>query len=179
MSDIVAATGHRPEKLGGYGGDVLRRLSRLATRYLNVHNPKEVITGMALGWDTAVALAAIRLDIPFIAALPFEGQHSTWSPEQQRLYFSILTHASQIVTVASGGFSIEKYQTRNRWMADNCTRVVALWDGSAGGTANMIRYATSPGRWRTIDNLWEVYLNEMDRNIQRGDERNSGGATGR
>lgn len=158
--DVTAATGHRPEKLGGYGQKVLCDLTHLAKRYLRAYEPKEVITGMALGWDTAVALGCIQLHIPFIAALPFEGQERRWSPEQRHMYFSILNHASQIVTVARGGYRTFKYQARNEWMADHCTRVVALWDGSPGGTANMIRYAQGPGRWRTTDNMWDIYRDE-------------------
>lgn len=174
--EIIAATGHRPEKLGGYGAEIQRDLKHLAKRYFLVHRPKQVITGMALGWDQAIALACIQLHIPFIAALPFEGQEQRWSTEQRGLYFSILMHASEIVTVASGGYSTFKYQARNKWMADHCTRLVALWDGSAGGTANMIRYAQGPGRWRTTDNLWELYKGEyLDRRFLRDRGRDANG----
>jgi hypothetical protein len=74
---IIAVTGHRPGKLGGYNADVLSRATLLAAKHLRALDPKEVITGMALGWDTACALAAIRLHIPFTAALPFEEQDRT------------------------------------------------------------------------------------------------------
>jgi uncharacterized phage-like protein YoqJ len=152
---IIAVTGHRPEKLGGHGTVVLCNLAKLATKYLLELQPKEVITGMALGWDQACALAAIKLQIPFIAALPFEGQDSLWSREQRRLYHDILVHAAEVVKVARGGYSAFKFQARNEWMVDRCETVLALWDGSPGGTANMIRYATGPGRWRKLCNVWE------------------------
>jgi uncharacterized phage-like protein YoqJ len=157
---IIAVTGHRPEKLGGHGADVLSRLTLLAARYLRVLNPSEVITGMALGWDTACALAAIRLHIPFVAALPFEGQASRWSVEQRAMYHTILTHASEVVTVATARTDpMFNYQSRNEWMADRCEELLVLWDGSPGGTANMIRYATGPGRWRKLYNVWEDWIN--------------------
>jgi predicted Rossmann fold nucleotide-binding protein DprA/Smf involved in DNA uptake len=61
---ILAFTGHRPSKLGGYGSDVDLKLTRLATKVLDDLKPEQVISGMALGWDQAVAFAAIRAKIP-------------------------------------------------------------------------------------------------------------------
>ncbi|MBD2505253.1 hypothetical protein H6G83_32415 [Anabaena azotica FACHB-119] len=54
--NIIAATGHRPTKLGGYSPAVLSRLTDLATAYFERISPTQVISGMALGWDTAIAI---------------------------------------------------------------------------------------------------------------------------
>jgi uncharacterized phage-like protein YoqJ len=32
-------------------------------------------------------------------------------------------------------------QKRNEWMVDHCDLLIAVWDGSEGGTANCVRYA--------------------------------------
>src|SRR3546814_12439463 len=49
---ILAATGHRPGKLGGYGEDVLARLRKGARSFLErERNATAAISGMALGWD--------------------------------------------------------------------------------------------------------------------------------
>ncbi len=32
-------------------------------------------------------------------------------------------------------------QKRNEWMVDNCDMLVAVWDGTDGGTYNCIDYA--------------------------------------
>ncbi|WP_188052008.1 hypothetical protein [Azospirillum sp. Sh1] len=45
--------------------------------------------------------------------------------------------------------------TRNEWMVDHSDRLLALWDGSQGGTANCVRYARGLGR--PIDNLWSEW----------------------
>ena len=82
---ILAATGHRPDKLGGYSHDILVRLTEFAQHQIRVLGPEKVISGMALGWDQAVALATISLEIPLIAAIPFEGQESVW-PEKSQKY---------------------------------------------------------------------------------------------
>ena len=56
----VAGTGHRPNKLGGYDDDIYQRLVTLAMTYLEETRPKRVISGMALGWDQALAEAAVN-----------------------------------------------------------------------------------------------------------------------
>lgn len=157
---IFAATGHRPDKLGGYGPEVSARLTRFAEAYLDLFfRPSSVITGMALGWDTAWAQAAARLRIPFIAAVPFEGQECRWPLGSQQLYRALLEKAKEVVVVSPGGYDPAKMQIRNQWMVDHADLVVALWNGSSGGTANCVRYAESQGK--PIDNVWSAWSSGM------------------
>jgi uncharacterized phage-like protein YoqJ len=118
--------------------------------------PKKVITGMALGWDTALAEAAIKLHIPYIAAIPFVGQESRWQPAQQDHYFDLLAAAEDVVVVCEGDYAPWKMQRRNEWMVDHSDLVLALWDRSPGGTANCIRYAEERGK--TWLNFWGEYV---------------------
>lgn len=152
---VLAGTGHRPDKLGGYSPVVAARLVDLARAALLKYQPDEVISGMALGWDTALALAAIELGIPLIAAVPFEGQERKWRPEQQEQFRSILALASSVVIVSPGGYAVWKMQTRNEWMVDRATGLLALWNGSGGGTGNCIEYART--RQIEIINLWAAW----------------------
>lgn len=153
---IIAASGHRPDKLGGYGVEVRARLVDLAMTYLLQVGPvDEAISGMALGWDTAWAIAALKLRIPVHAAIPFAGQHLNWPRRSQDLYRAILGQCSQITYVGSAGYSCDKMQDRNRWMADRAGRIAALWNGSPGGTRNCLRYARARGV--PIDNLWQSW----------------------
>lgn len=152
---ILSATGHRPDKLGGYSYEVTNKLTELAEQYLDEVTPDKIISGMALGWDMAWANAGIRLGYPVIAAVPFEGQESMWRNESKRDYFKLLDQCSEIVYVNAPGYAVWKMQSRNEWMVDNSDMVVALWDGSKGGTANCIRYANKVNK--PIVNLWERY----------------------
>lgn len=152
---IICGTGHRPNKLGGYGMAADVRLVNLAEDWLEENRPDKVISGMALGWDTALACAAFNLDIPFIAAIPFEGQESRWPIESQKRFRTLLGVAEQVVYVCEPGYAPWKMQKRNEWMVDNCDRVLALWDGSDGGTGNCIKYTNKVGK--PIINLWENY----------------------
>ncbi|HEY9295305.1 MAG TPA: hypothetical protein VIQ31_02825 [Phormidium sp.] len=144
----IAGTGHRPDKLGGYSDVILDRLTALAYAYLVRVDATHVISGMALGWDTAVCVAALRLGLPVTAAIPFKGQELKWPYKSQQLYHSLLTQCSSSIVLSS-------YQRRNEWMVQQCDRLVALWDGSSGGTANCIRYANAINR--PYDNVWKSW----------------------
>lgn len=151
---ILAGTGHRPDKLGGYSKEVTDKLIDLAVKYIPKDTTK-IISGMALGWDMALAYAAIERNIPFIAAIPFKGQESKWPPYSQSEFNFLLEKAEEIVIVSDGGYGAWKMQVRNKWMVDHCDEVVSLWDGSAGGTANCIKYANSVKK--PITNLWNKF----------------------
>ena len=114
-----------------------------------------MISGMALGWDTAWAIAALRNGIPLVAAVPFAGQSDRW-PVAARIRFDrILEMAQEVVVVSPGGYSGMAMQRRNMWMVDRCDALAALWSGSDGGTANCMRHAAQIGK-PTI-NLWPEF----------------------
>lgn len=124
----------------------------MAEAYLVHESPDEVISGVALGWDTAWAIAALRLGIDLTCAVPFEGQERAWPPQSQQRYHKILRKSHRVEIVCKGSYSAAAMQKRNEWMVDNSDRVVALWDGSSGGTGNCIKYAKR--RNAEIDVLW-------------------------
>lgn len=158
MSVVFAATGHRPQKLGGFGPEVDDRLRRLAFWFFESNRPDRVISGMALGWDMAWAEAAIKMGIPVIAAVPFAGQESAWPGASQVRYRSILALCESTTIVCDGGYAAWKMQKRNQWMVDSSDWLIALWDGTSGGTANCVNYAASKpcGEART-HNLWSYW----------------------
>jgi len=152
---ILAATGHRPDKLGGYSPDVSSMLRRLAASCIGELRPDQVISGMALGWDIAVAEAALLAGVPLTAAVPCRDQDVRWPPEARERYRRILARASRVHVVSPGAYSPAKMQRRNVWMVDRCDLLLALWDGSRGGTANCLAYADLRGRpYRNAWGLW-------------------------
>lgn len=152
---IVAATGHRPEKLGGYGTDLAALRTELAMEWLHSRGATRGITGLALGWDQDVALACYELGIPYIAAVPFAGQESRWPERSQRVYRWFINRAAEVVIVSPGEYSAHKMQVRNIWMADRCDTLLALYNGSGGGTGNCIKYAAD---WEIpVENIWKNY----------------------
>jgi uncharacterized phage-like protein YoqJ len=149
---VIAGTGHRPWKLGGYSAAIHGRLEDLAAAAIASYQPAVVISGCAMGWDCALAAASAKLGIPWIAAVPFEGQENRWPSPSQQAYTELLATAAAIVVVPPGGYSGRAMQVRNEWMVDRCKVLLALWDGSTGGTGNCIDYANKTNR--RIANLW-------------------------
>lgn len=152
---IIAVTGHRPDKLGGYSPVILNRLIEGAIRYLEEKKPDTTISGMAQGWDTAWALASLELKIPLVCALPFEGQFIKWPLESQARWGDIVGRASKVIFVYKGEYAAWKLLARNKWMVDHCDKVCALWDGSSGGTAHCVAYAQKKNK--PIDNVWDDF----------------------
>jgi len=145
---IISGTGHRPSKIGGFiiPNKTFNYICRTAEEILIRESPTKIITGMALGWDTWLAQIAYKLRIPFIAAVPFAGQDSVWPPQSKKLYAELLELADDVVVVSEGGYSSRNMQRRNEWMVDHSDKVLAVWDGSNGGTGNCVAYARSIGR---------------------------------
>lgn len=153
---VIAGTGHRPEKLGGHTQAVEKRLLELATSALTRHHPTKVISGMALGWDMALAEASLLMGIPLVAAVPFEGQEKRWPESSRHRYQEILAQAETTHIVSPGGYSAQAMQWRNEWMVNRCDRLLALWDGSTGGTYNCIDYANHAHK--TVLNIWKSWI---------------------
>lgn len=161
---IVAGTGHRPEKLGGYDPSIHARLVTVAHRWLESvdhgHGHIEfVISGMALGWDQAICEACIRYGLPFDAYVPFKGQEGRWQKPARDNYEYLLAMARNVQYISGAGYAGWKMQKRNIAMVDACTDVLALYDGSlTGGTYNCITYAQL--KRRPIHNQWSKFIGQ-------------------
>lgn len=145
---FVAATGHRPDKLGGYDFFNPTRCwirEKIREELLRVQ-PTACISGMALGVDQDFAWTAMWMGIPVLAAVPFEGQESRWPASSQEFYRVLLARCYHIEVVCQGGYGAWKMQKRNEWMVDHCNVLLAVWDGSSGGTGNCVGYANRVGR---------------------------------
>ena len=145
---ILAVTGHRPDKLWGYdySHPKWQALKEILKQKILQYGATKVISGMALGVDTIFAQAAIELGIPVAAAIPCRNHERTWKPESQKLYHEILNHP--LVTkylVTDAPYRAELMQIRNEWMVDRCDRLIAVWNGASGGTANCVAYAKKEG----------------------------------
>lgn len=139
---IVAGTGHRPDKLGGYSDDVFKKLVCIAEKSLKELKATKVISGMALGWDQALAQAAINLEIPFISAIPFKNQDVVWTDKSRKYYKELLLKADVIINVSNNdNYKLSYMQKRNEFMVNNCDIILAMFDGTDGGTKNCINYA--------------------------------------
>ncbi len=146
----LAITGHRPHKLNNeydLYGPVSTFLKEELTKILRALKPEEILTGMALGVDQLFALIAINEGIKVHASIPCANHESRWPRKSRELYHKILKDdLVQVYMVDDGPYAPWKMQKRNQYMVDKCDKLIAVWDGSSGGTANCIKYAQEVGR---------------------------------
>lgn len=180
---IVTASGHRPENFHSdrnfaYSSQCLYRIVDLAIASLRVLEPTLVFDGLAEGWDTAIALACVQLSIPFVAAIPFEGQELKWSKWSQELYCELRSKAIEEVIVCPGDAAKWKYQKRNVYMVDEGLKraqqlqqpfnVLTCWDGSKGGTHNCLAYAEGKGiKPINVWSSWQKHNNLLNNKFSK------------
>lgn len=147
----VCFTGHRPTKLGGYNESnptaqhVKQRLRDEILRAID-DGYTTFISGMALGVDMWAAEIVLSLrstnpTLKLVAAVPFDGQERKWPTQSQVRWRDIVVRADDVAYVCEPGYAAWKMQKRNEWMVDHSSRVIAVWDGTSGGTGNCVKYA--------------------------------------
>jgi hypothetical protein len=109
------------------------------TEVIRSVNPTSIISGMADGWDIALAKTSLSLNIPLAAAIPFHGfRGHEKKGEYQDILNNTLTSAYYI---CSEGYEVWKLHQRNEWIADRANLMLAFWDGNKRGeTFNCIEY---------------------------------------
>ena len=149
----ICVTGHRPNKMYGYNLQDVRwiKLKELFKKILVENSCTEAITGMALGVDTVFALAVIELknsgyDIKLHCAIPCKNHSSKWINESVELYNKILKKADIVKLVSNEEYKPWLMQRRNEYMVDLADMVIAVWDGTSGGTENCVKYADKIGK---------------------------------
>lgn len=144
----VCFTGHRPEKLtrseAAVKKDLEREIRQAIADGLNVF-----FTGMARGVDLWAAQIVLRLrsagySVHLVCVCPYRGFERNWSPSWQAQYRDILA-ASDAVKYVCGGYHRACFRLRNEWMVDHAARVIAVFNGTGGGTRNTIDYAARTG----------------------------------
>ena len=141
-------TGHRPEKLSVPETEVIAWLESEIRKAID-DGFVTFISGMARGVDIWAAEIVLRLrdegkPIHLICASPFEGVERSWSDDWKQRYNAVLVQADLVKFICKG-YSRACFQIRNEWMVDRSARVIALYNGEAGGTRNTIAYANKVG----------------------------------
>lgn len=154
----VAVTGHRPDKLYGYNMSDPRYMLLMSAikGYLRKTRCTRAISGMALGTDLIFAIAVLELkkegmDISLTCAVPCRNHKAKWKKSAwTEKYDEILKEADEVVLVSDMPYNQFVMQQRNQWMVDRCDELLAVFDGSPGGTKNCIDYAASQDKKITV-----------------------------
>lgn len=144
----IAVTGHRPNKLWGYdlNNPKYKDLYLCIQKVLITNKCDYAISGMALGVDQVFAICAIKNKIYLECAIPCLKHSKMWKKESVDLYNKILSKSQKQTLVSPTAYNNVCMQIRNEYMVDNCNILLAVWDGSNGGTGNCVKYAQSIGK---------------------------------
>jgi len=152
MNRVLSATGHRPDKLGGYtqNNATIRRIkNELLVKLrlcISVYGFDEFWSGAAQGFDQLFfeVVEDLRVEFPHIKnniAMPYKDFGENWPEPARKHLKELCCMADKVHIVYEGGFSFGKLNGRNIFMVDKGDGVMACWDGSKGGTYNCIEYA--------------------------------------
>jgi len=148
-------TGHRSAKLPWGSNHEDERCLALKEKLYDVVEAlyragiRHFICGMALGSDMYFCEAVLRLraehkDVSIEAAIPCDEQTKLWGRRERRRY-NYLVHQCDYETVIQHEYTEDCMQKRNRYMVDNSSVLVAVYDGGYGGTRQTIEYAARQG----------------------------------
>ena len=142
-------TGHRPEKLKA-GEAVLK-----AALWKEITDAFEdefscFISGMSRGVDLWAAELVLKLremhpEVRLVCAVPFVGFADKWNDYWQGMYDRTMKEANEVRFICDK-YNAGVFAERNRWMVDNSARVIAVNNGTSGGTVSTIRYAVKQHR---------------------------------
>lgn len=143
-------TGHRPPKINDGNisfvrGELTRVIGGLIEKGYTAF-----ISGMAQGVDMLAAQAVLDYkrknpEITLECAVPCRTQAQRWNAADKARYNEILAAADK-VTVLGETYTPWCMQQRNMYMVDNSDTVIAVFDGSRGGTFNTVEYARRKGK---------------------------------
>ena len=131
----------------------LRSLMRGATWRTAMPTGPLMVSGMALGIDQDAVGQWVRMGLPVLAVVPFVGQELRWPAESQRVYQHILQkHVAGVLYLAPAApvghdAAVKLLLGRNERMCEMADELIAVHDGSSGGTASCIKI------WRYINRL--------------------------
>lgn len=148
-------TGHRPEKLPwGYDEDdercaALKEKIYDAVEAVYFAGIRHYICGMAKGCDTYFGEAVVRLrlehpDVTLEAAIPCESQARGWSEADKRRYYRLAAQCDE-ETVLQSEYTPDCMIKRNKYMVDSSSILIAVYNGTHGGTMQTVNYARKNG----------------------------------
>lgn len=151
MGKSVCFTGHRPEKLMNIYDENSSIITYIKDELYN--NISKAIadgfdtfySGMARGIDIYASETMLELKNKFkhikhVAVIPYSAQSEKWSISWRRRYEKILLN-SDIKILLSDEYYSGCLTDRNIFMIENSDRLIAVFNGTAGGTFHTINLA--------------------------------------
>lgn len=149
-------TGHRSSALswkyeeGGFKFSFFKRKLKKSIKQAIADDYIHFISGMALGVDMIVANLVLELktkypDIPLECAIPCLNQATKQIDSSILRYQNIQQEADKVTIVSDSLYYNGCMPKRNKYMVDHSSRIIAVFNGKQGGTAQTIRMAENAG----------------------------------
>lgn len=157
-------TGHRPEKLP-WGEredhpDCVALKQSMAEQLERLYQGgfRRFVCGMARGADfyfaqEVLALRQVHPDVTLEAALPCLGQAKRWG-EADRLRWHRLVDACDVTTLVQEHYDRYCMPRRDRYMVDQSSALLAVYNGTRGGTQYTLNYA--------MEHRLDIYLFDLN-----------------
>ncbi len=156
IKNTICFTGHRSQKLPWrFNEEDKRCIAMKITLRTEIEKAiqmgyKNFLCGMALGFDMICAEIVLDLkkqynDIKLIGALPCKTQDIKWSEKDRKRYRELLDKLDGIRCIYDDYIGAECMLERNMYMVNNSSLMIALFNGSSGGTKFTIDYARKQG----------------------------------
>ena len=144
IDHVCTFTGHRPERLELPEAEVILWLNEQVGQAVN-DGYTDFITGMQRGVDIWAAESVLNLikegkPLRLIAACAFRGMENQWEFGWQKRYRIVLRAADEVHYIGDRP-GRKAFFTRNHWMADRASRLIAVYTGAPGGTKEAVEYA--------------------------------------
>lgn len=110
-----------------------------------------LISGMAEGWDEAIAKVGLRNGIPYIVAIPnrtygsyYWGKKSLTSQNRMDTFNKLVDGAAEEIYVCNSIYvnGVHANFIRNQWMVDACDAAL-VFDPSSSGTKDAVARLTA------------------------------------
>lgn len=152
-SNVCCFTGYRPLKCPWGYNENDKRCIKMKENTKNIIensilNGYEIfLCGMAIGFDMICADIVLELKhkypkIKLIGILPCKNQDKKWNKSYKEKY-KLITNKLDDLYYIYDNYNDKCMIERNKFMVDNSSLCIALFDGKSGGTKYTVQYAKS------------------------------------
>ncbi|MCR5803192.1 MAG: DUF1273 domain-containing protein [Clostridia bacterium] len=152
-------TGHKPEKIKEDIDVIKANLRKEIMKAIDL-GYDTFISGMADGVDVWAAETVLDIkkekdDIKLICAVAYNGTEKNRTPEKQEKFHDILRRADG-TEYMNRKYAPWVFFARDEWMIDRASYVIAVFNGTRGGTEHTLKYAAEKERKIVYVNMKEI-----------------------
>lgn len=149
----IGVTGHRSIPQEAYA----HVLEGMRAALCGLEGSKEALSSLAVGADQLFADLALACGAELTVVIPSGDYEAGFADEADLARYRMLkARAAREVRLDYPHSTDEAYYAAGAYIADNCDRLLAVWDGrparGLGGTGDIVTYARSLGRPVTV--IW-------------------------